>query len=158
MPGFYEFDLVGAIAFRELGFGPDPDGSALDPSLTYAGIADRFPPFAGEPFDLPAAAAAFDWPTVLLAGSRDLRTPAAVARQVAATAPDAVLVEIENGHSALESHPLALLHALDRLSHGEQHRLPEETVIMDRLPRRGLVAGLPRLLTTGARWEAALRA
>lgn len=157
VPGFYEFDLVGAIAFRELGFGPDPDGSALDPSLTYAPIAGRFPQFAGEPFDLPADAAGFDWPTVLLAGSRDLRTPAAVARQVADTAPDAVLVEIENGHSALESHPLALLHALDRLSHGEQRRLPEEAAIMNRLPRRGLIAGLPRLLATGARWEAALR-
>lgn len=180
VPGFYEFDLVGAIAFRELGFGPDahvheedgksrvppdghrpgaatPDGSALDPSLTYASAAGRFPRFAGEPFDLPSAAAGFDWPTVLLAGSRDLRTPAAVARRVADTAPNAVLVEIENGHSALESHPLALLHALDRLRHGEQDRLPAEAALMDGLPRRGLVAGLPRLLTTGARWEAALR-
>lgn len=181
VPGFYEFDLVGAIAFRELGFGPDanvpeqggniralldghrpaaadPDGSALDPSLTYASAADRFPRFAGEPFDLPSAAASFDWPTVLLAGSRDLRTPATVARRVADTAPNAVLVEIENGHSALESHTLALLHALDRLSHGEQGRLPGEGALMNALPRRGLVAGLPRLLSTGARWEAALRA
>ncbi|MGN8026872.1 alpha/beta fold hydrolase [Microbacterium sp. 22242] len=158
VPGFYEFDLVGEIAFRELGFGPDPDGSVLDPSLTYAPIADRFAQFAGEPFDLPAAAAGFAWPTVLLAGSRDLRTPAAVARRLAATAPDAVLVEIQNGHSALESHPLALLHALGRLSRGEQRRLPDEAAAMDLLPRRGLVAGLPRLLATGARWEAALRA
>ena len=157
VPGFYEFDLVGAIAFRELGFGPDPDGSALDPSLTYASVADRFPRFAGEPFDLPAAAAGFDWPTVLLTGSRDLRTPAAVARRVAAAAPDTVLVEIDNGHSALESHPLALLHALQRLSLGEQRRLPAESGMMNALPRRGLVAGLPRLLTTGTRWEAALR-
>ena len=157
VPGFYEFDLVGAIAFRELGFGPDPDGSALDPSLTYAAVADRFPRFAGEPFDLPAAAAGFDWPTVLLTGSRDLRTPAAVARRVAAAAPDTVLVEIDNGHSALESHPLALLHALQRLSLGEQRRLPAESGMMNALPRRGLVAGLPRLLTTGTRWEAALR-
>jgi len=157
VPGFYEFDLVGAIAFRELGFGPDPDGSALDPSLTYAAIADRFPRFAGEPFDLTAAAAGFHWPTVLLTGSRDLRTPAAVARRVAAAAPDTVLVEIDNGHSALESHPLALLHALERLSRGEQRRLPAESAMMNALPRRGLVAGLPRLLTTGTRWEAALR-
>ncbi|WP_295012526.1 alpha/beta fold hydrolase [uncultured Microbacterium sp.] len=157
VPGFYEFDLVGAIAFRELGFGPDPDGSALDPSLAYAPVADRFPRFTGEPFDLPAAASGFAWPTVLLAGTRDLRTPAAVAERVAATAPDAVLVEIENGHSALESHPLALLHALERLSRGEHRRLPAEVDLMDRLPRRGLVAGLPRLLATGARWEAVLR-
>ncbi|MBS1907376.1 MAG: alpha/beta fold hydrolase [Actinobacteria bacterium] len=157
VPGFYEFDLVGEIAFRELGFGPDPDGSALDPSLTYAPIADRFPPFSGEPFDLTSAAAGFRWPTVLLTGSRDLRTPAAVARRVAETAPDAVLVEIENGHSALESHPLALLHALRRLSRGEQRRLPAESAMMSALPRRGLVAGLPRLLTAGTRWETALR-
>jgi len=157
VPGFYEFDLVGAIAFRELGFGPDPDGSVLDPSLTYASIADQFPRFAGEPFDLTAAAADFDWPTVLLTGSRDLRTPAAVAQRVAEAAPDTVLVEIENGHSALESHPLALLHALQRLSRGEQRRLPAESAMMSALPRRGFVAGLPRLLTTGTRWEAALR-
>jgi len=157
VPGFYEFDLVGAIAFRELGFGPDPDGSALDPSLTYAPVADRFPRFAGEPFDLTAAAADFEWPTVLLTGSRDLRTPAAVAQRVAEAAPDTVLVEIENGHSALESHPLALLHALQRLSRGEQRRLPAESAMMNALPRRGLVAGLPRLLTAGTRWEAALR-
>lgn len=157
VPGFYEFDLVGAIAFRELGFGPDPDGSALDPSLTYAPVADRFPHFAGEPFDLPSAAADFDWPTVLLTGTRDMRTPAAVARRVAATAPDTVLVAIENGHSALESHPLALLHALQRLTRGEQDRLPAESALMNALPRRGLVAGLPWLLHLGARWEAALR-
>jgi pimeloyl-ACP methyl ester carboxylesterase len=157
VPGFYEFDLVGAIAFRELGFGPDPDGSPLDPSLTYAPVADRFPRFAGESFDLTSAAAGFDWPIVLLTGTRDLRTPAAVAQRVAATAPDTVLVEIENGHSALESHPLALLHALERLAHGEQERLPAERDLMNALPRRGLVAGLPRLLHAGARWEAALR-
>lgn len=157
VPGFYEFDLVGAIAFRELGFGPDPDGSALDPSLTYAPVADRFPPFAGEPFDLASAAAGFDWPTVLLAGTRDLRTPAAVAQRVAETAPDTVLVEIENGHSALESHPLALLHTLARLTRGEQRRLPSESALMNALPRRGLIAGLPKLLTVGTRWEAALR-
>lgn len=157
VPGFYEFDLVGAIAFRELGFGPDPDGSPLDPSLTYAPVADRFPRFAGEPFDLPSAAAGFDWPTVLLSGTRDLRTPAAVAQRVAETAPDTVLVEIDNGHSALESHPLALLHALQRLSRGEQRRLPDESALMSALPRRGLVAGLPRLLHAGTRWEAALR-
>ncbi|KJL19818.1 Proline iminopeptidase [Microbacterium azadirachtae] len=157
VPGFYEFDLVGAIAFRELGFGPDPDGSPLDPSLTYAPVADRFPRFAGESFDLTSAAAGFDWPIVLLTGTRDLRTPAAVAQRVAATAPDTVLVEIENGHSALESHPLALLHALERLAHGEQERLLAERDLMNTLPRRGLVAGLPRLLHAGARWEAALR-
>ncbi|MDQ4215625.1 alpha/beta fold hydrolase [Microbacterium sp. ASV81] len=157
VPGFFEFDLVGAIAFRELGFGPDPDGSPLDPTLTYVDIADRYPRFAGEPFDLPAATAGFAWPTVFLTGSRDLRTPAAVARDAAATVSDSVLVEIENGHSALESHPLALLHALERLSRGEQRRLPDETSIMNRLPRRGLIAGLPRLLATGARWESALR-
>ena len=94
---------------------------------------------------------------VLLAGSRDLRTPAAIAKRVAATARDAVLVEIENGHSALESHPLAVLHALSRLVSGRQHRLPDEAAMIDAMPRRGLAARLPALLMAGVRIEAALR-
>ena len=86
IPGFYEFDIVGAIAFRELHYGATPDGGPLDPALTYAPIADRFPAFAGEPFDLPALTPGFRWPMVLLVGDRDLRTPPAIAERVAATA------------------------------------------------------------------------
>lgn len=157
MPGVYEFDLVGAIGFRELHYGAPPDGGPLDPALTYSPIADRFPVFAGEPFDLPALTPRFSWPIVVLSGDRDLRTPPAIAERVADTAHDAVLARIDNGHSALETHPLALLHAVDRLVAGTQHELAGETAAMDRMPHRGLAARLPDLLMAGVRLEQAIR-
>lgn len=153
LPGIYEFDIVGAIAFRELFYGAPSDGLPLDPALTYAPNADRFPEFSGEPFDLPSLTPQFSWPMVLLAGDRDLRTPPAVARRVAATAQDAVLVEIENGHSALESHPLAWVHVLNRLVAGAQQLLQDETAMIDRLPRQGIAARFPELLAAGLRLE-----
>ncbi|MBP1326605.1 pimeloyl-ACP methyl ester carboxylesterase [Leucobacter exalbidus] len=146
LPGIYEFDLVGAIGFRELGYGAPRDGRPLDPALTYGLIADQFPPFAHEPFDLQAQAANFSWPLVLLTGARDLRTPTAIARRVAAAAPDAVLVEIDNGHSALDTHPVALLNAIRRLVNGQQEQLPADTVALNQLPKRGISARFPALL------------
>lgn len=155
--GVYEFDIAGAIGFRELHYGAPPDGLPLDPALTYAPLADRFPPFSGEPLDLPASTPGFAWPVVLLAGTRDLRTPAAIAERVAATARDAVLVRIENGHGALETHPLAFLHALSRLVAGRQQQLPAEVALIDRMPRRGLAGRLPGLLAAGLELERLVR-
>lgn len=151
LPGLYEFDIAGAIGFRELGYGAPPDGLPLDPALTYAPVAGRFPPFLREAFDLAAEMPGFPWPMVLLAGNRDLRTPPAIARRVAAAARDAVLVTIDNGHSALETHPVALVRAVDRLVSGQQHRLPQESAALNRLPRRGLAARFPALLGAGVR-------
>lgn len=155
IPGLYEFDLVGAIAFRELHYAPPPDGLPLDPALTYAPLAARFPTFTGEPFDLPAASPHFSWPMVVLTGNRDVRTPAAVAHRLAHTAPDVALVELDNGHSCLESHPLAVLHALERLVNGQHRRLVEETQHINRLPRRGVAARLPQLMATTLRLDTA---
>lgn len=156
IPGLYEFDLVGALAFRELRYGVELDGLPFDPALTYRPVADRFPAFAGEPFDLPALTPAFDWPVVVLSGDRDLRTPPAIAHRTASTAKDAVLVGIGNGHSALESHPLALAHALGRLVAGKHRALPAEAATLDRMPRRGLAARLPDALLTASRIQDAL--
>lgn len=146
VPGVYEFELAGVIGFRELGYGGRPDGLPLDPALTYAPLARRFPNFVAEPTDLHRAAAKFDWPMVLLSGSRDLRTPPAIAERVAAAAPDATLVRITNGHSALESHPEALLVAASALASGSHDLLPSRENDLDRLPRRGLAARVPDLL------------
>lgn len=153
IPGIFEFDLVGTIGFRELGYGAVPDGLPLDPALTYAPLAGRFPLFAGEPFDLAEGVRRFDWPLVLLTGSRDLRTPPAIAARVAAAAPHAVTVPIENGHSALDTHPVALLNVIDRLVRGTQDSLPDIAAQLNRLPRRGIAARAPELLTAviGAR-------
>lgn len=156
MPAIYEFDLVGTIGFRELRYGPLPDGLPLDPALTYAPIADRFPGFAGEPFDLPALTPEFSWPMVLLSGDRDLRTPPAIAARVARTAREGVLVPIENGHSALDTHPVALLNALRWLILGRQHQLPSTAERLSNLPRRGTADLFARLLAAGLRLETTL--
>ena len=156
-PGIYEFDLAGVIGFRELGYGGTPDGLPLDPALTYSEIAGLFPAFAGEPFDLAAETPKFAWPLVLLVGTRDLRTPPPIARGVAATAQDAVLVHIENGHSALESHPLALLNAIRALVRGQEHALPGAAAALNRLPRRGLAARIPELLGAATLVESTVR-
>ncbi|MFS0795186.1 alpha/beta fold hydrolase [Microbacterium sp. 1P10AE] len=154
IPGIYEFDVVGTIAFRELHYGAPADGLPLDPALTYAPLASRYPAFAGEPYDLTAAASGFDWPLVLLTGDRDLRTPPEIAERVARTAPDATLVRIRNGHSALDTHPMALLNAARRLVRGRQHLLPGDEAALDRLPRTGLSASFPALLRPLARLDA----
>lgn len=150
-PGVYEFSLAGAIGFRELGYGGQTDGLPLDPALTYAPLASRFPPFEAEPVDLHRAAAGFTWPLVLLSGTRDLRTPPAIAERVAAVVPDAAFVRIENGHSALESHPEALLAAVRALADGDQEYLPQRAEELSRLPRRGLVARSPDLIAAVVR-------
>lgn len=158
IPGIYEFDVVGSIAFRELHYGAPPDGLPLDPALTYAPLAPRFPAFAGEPYDLAAAASGFTWPLVLLSGDRDLRTPPEIAERVARTAPDATLVRLRNGHSALDTHPMALLNAARRLVRGRQDLLPGEEAALDRLPRTGLSASFPRILLPLARVDALVHA
>lgn len=157
LPGIYEFDLSGVIGFRELGYGGHPDGLPLDPALTYSEIADLFPAFSGEPFDLAEETPKFPWPLVLLVGRRDLRTPPPIAHAVAATAQDAVLVHLENGHSALESHPLVLLNAIRALVRGREHSLPAAADALNRLPRRGLAARIPELLGAATLIESTVR-
>ncbi|WP_354054221.1 alpha/beta fold hydrolase [Dietzia sp. 2505] len=146
VPGVYEFDLAGAIGFRELGYGAPADGRPLDPALTYAPLAHVFPAFDAEPVDLSREVSRFTWPTVLLSGSRDLRTPADIADRVASIAPDAVVTRIENGHSALDTHPAALLMALDYLVSGRYDALSGQGEVLNALPRRGVTARLPTLL------------
>ncbi|MGV1088790.1 MAG: alpha/beta fold hydrolase, partial [Mycobacterium sp.] len=78
-----EFDLIGPIGFRELNFAGTPDGQPLDTTLTWRGVPAAETPFEGEPFDLVAEMPGFHWPTVVVSGSRDLITPAAVADRIA---------------------------------------------------------------------------
>lgn len=112
-PYLYEFDVVATLAFRELHYAPPPDGRPFDPALTYSEAARGYPAFAGEPFDLEHDLPGFDWPTVVLSGRHDLRTPPVVADHAARLLPRAQLVRLPTGHSALEGHPLAALRAID---------------------------------------------
>ncbi|MGO3886578.1 MAG: alpha/beta fold hydrolase [Mycetocola sp.] len=158
IPGHYEFDIAGTIGFRELGYGGVPDGHPLDPAHTYAPIANRFPGFAGEPYDLHNEVTRFSWPVVLLSGSRDIRTPPRIADRLADTIPDATLVRIINGHSALDTHPAAFLNAVRHLVRGSQERLPGLASRLDALPRRGIASRFARVLGVTSRIEQALTA
>jgi proline iminopeptidase len=134
-----EPDLVAGISYGELGSGVPPDGLPLDPQVVFAAAAARHPGFAGEPYDLPASIGAFDWPTAVVSGERDLRTPRPVAERIVGLLPDAVLVALPGlGHSALDTHGLAALHVAHAVAEGEHRRLPELARRIAALPRRGM--------------------
>ncbi|MCC5948155.1 MAG: alpha/beta fold hydrolase [Nitriliruptoraceae bacterium] len=148
-PPVSEFDLVGRIAFRELGFAPVPDGEPLDVDLPMVEAAPRFEPFAGEPVDLVAALADVRWPVTVVRGERDLRSPPAVARQIEAGVPDAVSVTLpDTGHSAMDTHPLAALHVAHAAQVGGQRRLPALAPRIAALPRPAAVRAPAALLRT----------
>lgn len=150
VPGFYEFDRAGTIGFRELNYAPAPDGRPLDPALTYSLLQDDFPRFVGEAVDLVEAADSFNFPTVLLLGDRDLRTPRQIAERTATHTPDPTLVTIHNGHSALDTHNLAFTKTLKLLTLGQQSRLPDLSEALSGMPHRGDGAKLAKLLRASA--------
>ncbi|WP_432512926.1 alpha/beta fold hydrolase [Kineococcus sp. SYSU DK001] len=133
-----EPDLVAGIAYGQLGFGLPPDGGPLDPQLAPAGAAAHRPPYRGEPYDLPALLPAFTWPTVVVSGERDLRTPSPVAERLTGLLPHGVLLRLDRlGHSALDSHQLAALLVAAAAVAGTVDRLPALAPRISALPRRG---------------------
>lgn len=133
-----EFDIAGAIAFRELGAAPEPDGRPFDPGATFGGHAAAFPAFTGDPYDLLEAARRASCPVLLLSGARDLRTPPAVAERIAAAAPRARLLRIPNsGHSQLDTRQhvaRVVLAAVARAGVADAH--VDERAIAERTARR----------------------
>ncbi len=149
-PLVYEPELVRGIAFGELGFGLPPDGHPLDPQRTLAAAARNAPPFAGEPFDLPAALGSFDRPLAVVSGDLDLRTPRPTAERIVELAPDAVLVPLAGtGHSALDTHHLAALEVAAAVSQGRHRALPADAGRLAALPRRGASALIGPLVSAG---------
>jgi len=137
-PYTLETDLVGRIGYRELDYGAPPDGLPLDPQVVLAGGAARHSTFVGEPFDLVGASAKFEWPTAVVSGARDLRTPRPLAEALVADLPDGVLVPLPStGHSVLDTHALAALHVAGAVAAGHHDRLPRLADRIDALPRRG---------------------
>jgi pimeloyl-ACP methyl ester carboxylesterase len=135
-PFVMESDLVNRIAFAELGYAPLPDGQPLDVDLAFA--AGEHPPFTGEPYDLRAELPRFTWPTAVVSGDRDLRTPRRVAEEVVGLVPGAVLVPLAgSGHSALDTHRTAALFIAQAVRTGGSRRLPELAPRLAALPRRG---------------------
>lgn len=118
-PFLMEFELVGRIAFAELNYGArhDPAHGPLTTDETFGELARRFPPFEAEPCDVRGALPGFDWPTLVISGDRDIRTPRATAEEIVASAPHAELVPVRNhGHSALDTAQPVALNAMQHLA------------------------------------------
>ncbi len=147
IPFYMEFDLAGAIHYREL-TSVVPDGRPLDPHVSFDRRADQFPAFAGQPMDLAAAWPTFTWPTTVLSGRRDMRTVRPAARRAAEALPDGALVPLENSaHSFLERHPRLAVTAARATANATHQRLPGLAARLERLHRPPQARALEVMLT-----------
>jgi len=154
-PYQHEPDLVERIAYRELNYGAEPDGGPLDPAVALREMATGNVEFVAEPYDLVSAMPGFSWPTAVLSGGRDLTTPPAVARRVAALIPDAVLVDLPTaGHSMLDTREHAALQVCRAVAAGEMAELPSRAAQLDALPANLTVRLLVHAIKVAARAEA----
>lgn len=152
-----EPDLVAGITHGQLGYAHAPDGLPLDPQALFTDEAAHAPAFAGDPLDVPAELPGFDWPTAVLSGERDLRTPRPLAERAVHLLPDAALVPLANtGHSALDTHRLAALHVAHALTEHTHHRLPHLARRIATLPRKGTAGLIGPMITSGLALELAL--
>jgi pimeloyl-ACP methyl ester carboxylesterase len=152
-----EVDLVGPMAFRELNYGPIPDGKPLDPAVAFREFTLKTPDFEAEPHDLVSEMPKFSWPTVVVSGGRDLTTPPAIAERIASLIPDAVLVRLPTaGHSAIDSRERAALDIAKAVCGGHTRELPARAAALDGLPRRPAIRLLVSAITVAAAVEAML--
>jgi pimeloyl-ACP methyl ester carboxylesterase len=157
VPYRYEFDLVSRIAFRELDYAAEPDGLPLDPALAIRETLTQTAVFEAEPYDLVAEMPKFDWPTVVVAGGRDLVTPPAVAERVASLLPNAVLLALPTmAHSALDFREPAALAIASTVWRGELYGLAGQAPALDAMPARLAVRLLWKAIDVVARAEHAL--
>jgi proline iminopeptidase len=134
-PYRHEPDLVGRIGYRELNYGPVPDGKPLDPAVAFREFAPDATEFEAEPFDLIAEMPKFTWPTVVISGGRDLITPPAVARRIVSLIPGAVLVDLATaGHSAIDFRERAALAIVKAIYDGASADLPARANKLDATP------------------------
>ncbi|WP_338888606.1 alpha/beta fold hydrolase [Rhodococcus sovatensis] len=161
MPYWMEFGPVSAIAFTELNYAPPPNGQPFDPAPQFVDIASKYPPFASEPFDIATHMPDFQWPTAIISGTRDLRTPRPVAVSADSLIPNAHLVTIDSGHSALDTHQLVALHVIERMTGGQAARLTtasDSSKIQSFAVRGSPTRFLPHLIATTLAWDTAVGA
>jgi proline iminopeptidase len=134
-PYHHEPELVERIGYRELNYGAVPDGRPLDPAVTFREMAIGDADFEAEPFDLIAEMPKFGWPTVVVSGQRDLTTPPAVARRIAALIPQSVLVELPAlGHSLIDTRERAALAIAKAIYAGRMNELPSRAAQLATAP------------------------
>lgn len=147
IPYFMEAEPMANIAYGELGFGLPPDGSPLDPQLTVHAVRGKIPEYRGEPFDFASALPNVDFPVIAVSGDRDLQTPRLIARRIVDLAPHSVLVPLRRtGHSALDTHQLALLAVMKAVQAGQWKTLRQRAALMSHLPRKGTSGAVGHLV------------
>ena len=157
IPYRFESDLVSRIAFRELDFAAEPDGLPLDPAMAVRETLDKTAEFVAEPYDLLAELPHFNWPTVVIAGGRDLVTPLSVAERAMSLLPNAVLLQLPTmGHSALTSREPAALAIAGAVCRGETDGLAGRAPQLDALPARLPMRVLWKAIDVAATVEAAV--
>lgn len=153
-PLHHEPDLVGRIGYRELNYAAVPDGKPLDPALAMRELATGDVDFVAEPVDLVAAMPEFTWPTVVIAGGRDLTTPRTVASRIAELIPDSVLVDIPTaGHSIIDTREASALEIVKAVYAGEAADLPNRSRRLDAEPSLPAVRLLRRVIAAAAAAE-----
>ncbi|MDT5225202.1 MAG: proline iminopeptidase, partial [Mycobacterium sp.] len=156
-PYRYESDLVNRIAFRELDYAAEPDGLPLDPAVAVRETLDTVTAFEAEPYDLVAEMPRFNWPTVVIAGGRDLVTPPAVAERVASLLPKSTLLRLATmAHSALDFREPAALAIAAAVCRGEFDGLAGRASALDALPARLPMRVLWKAIDVAATVEAAV--
>jgi proline iminopeptidase len=159
VPYRFEIDLVSRIAFRELDYAAKPDGLPLDPALAIREALSETAAFEAEPYDLVAEMPKFDWPTVVIAGGRDLFTPQAVAQRIASLLPNPVLLTLPTmAHSAIDFREPAALAIAGAVWRGEFDSLAAQAPTLDALPARPAVRLLWKAIDVAATAEGALPA
>lgn len=155
-PYYVEFDLAGAIYYRELRR-VRPDGEPLDPHVLFEREAAQFPAFVDEPLNLPDALPEFSWPTAVLSGARDMRSVPPSAKRTADGLPDGVLVPFEHSaHSFLDFHPRVAVTATWAVANGAHGRLPGLASRLERMRRPPQSRAFGPLLSAWAATEQAL--
>lgn len=159
VPYRLELDLVGRIAFRELDYAAEPDGLPLDPAVAFSETLRVTDHFVAEPFDLSVEMPKFHWPTVVIAGGRDLVTPPAVSERVAALVPGATLLRLPSmSHSAVDFREPAALAIAAAVCRGDVDGLVDRARQLDALPPRLHLRLLWKAIAAAATIEAALPA
>ena len=101
----------------------------------------------------------FDWPTVVVSGGRDLITPRAVARRIAALIPNSVLVELPTvGHSLIDTKERAALEVVKAVYAGRIDELPGRAAQLGAAPPVLSVRLLSWAMDVGAVAESAVPA
>jgi proline iminopeptidase len=159
VPYRFEIDLVSRIAFRELDYAAKPDGLPLDPALAIREALSETAAFEAEPYDLVAEMPKFDWPTVVIAGGRDLFTPQAVAQRIASLLPNPVLLTLPTmAHSAIDFREPAALAIAGAVWRGHLDGLADQAPTLDALRARPVLRLLWKAIDVAATAEAVLPA